>query len=37
VLRHELQAERGLEWVAVDEHSGMAEIAGVPKKSIKAW
>ena len=37
VLRHELYAERGLEWVAVDEHSGMAEIAGVTKKSIKAW
>ena len=37
VLRHELHAERGFEWNPVDEHSGMAEIAGVDKDSIKAW
>merc|ERR1712025_37097 len=36
-LRHELHAERGFEWQPVDEHSGMAEIAGVTKRSIKAW
>ena len=28
-LRHELHAERGFEWNPVDEHTGMAEIAGV--------
>jgi conjugative relaxase-like TrwC/TraI family protein len=37
VLRHELHAERGMEWVAVGERSGMAEIAGVTKKCIRAW
>ncbi|MBV8861706.1 MAG: relaxase domain-containing protein, partial [Mycobacterium sp.] len=37
VLRHELHAERGFEWTGVDEHSGMAEIAGVTKACIKAW
>jgi conjugative relaxase-like TrwC/TraI family protein len=37
VLRHELHAERGFEWVAVDERSGMAEIAGVTNKCIMAW
>ena len=37
VLRHELHAERGFEWDEVDEHSGMAEIAGVTKECIKAW
>jgi conjugative relaxase-like TrwC/TraI family protein len=37
VLRHELHAERGAEWNAVDERSGMAEIAGVTKRCIKAW
>ena len=31
VLRHELHAERGFEWTRVDEHSGMAEIAGVDR------
>jgi conjugative relaxase-like TrwC/TraI family protein len=36
-LRHELHAERGFEWQHVDEHSGMAEIAGVAVASIKAW
>jgi conjugative relaxase-like TrwC/TraI family protein len=37
VLRHELHSERGFEWSPVDEHSGMAEIAGVNKDCIKAW
>lgn len=37
VLRHELHAERGFEWRDVDERSGMADIAGVTKKCIKAW
>jgi len=37
VLRHELHAERGFEWVSVDEHSGMAEIAGVTKDCLKSW
>ena len=37
VLRHELHAERGFEWDAVGEHSGMAEIAGITKECIKAW
>jgi conjugative relaxase-like TrwC/TraI family protein len=37
VLRHELHAERGFEWVNVGEHSGMAEIAGITRKCIKAW
>jgi conjugative relaxase-like TrwC/TraI family protein len=37
VLRHELHTERGFEWAVVDEHSGMAEIAGVTKACIKAW
>ena len=37
VVRHELHAAIGAEWKAVDEHSGMAEIAGVTKQSIKEW
>jgi len=37
VVRHELHAALGAEWAAVDEHSGMAEIAGVTKQCIKAW
>lgn len=37
VLRHELHAERGFEWREVDERSGMADIAGVTKKCVKAW
>lgn len=37
VLRHELHTERGVEWVDVDEHSGMAEIAGVTRACITAW
>lgn len=37
VLRHELHVERGLEWSAIGEMSGMAEIAGVTPECIKAW
>jgi conjugative relaxase-like TrwC/TraI family protein len=37
VLRHELHAERGFEWVDVDERSGMAEIAGVTRECVTAW
>jgi conjugative relaxase-like TrwC/TraI family protein len=37
VLRHELHEAIGAEWVAVDEHTGMAEIAAVSKKCLKAW
>jgi conjugative relaxase-like TrwC/TraI family protein len=37
VVRHELHAAIGAEWRAVDEHSGMAEIAGVTKRCLKAW
>ena len=36
-LRHDLHAERGFEWNPVDPHTGMAEIAGVTKDTIKAW
>jgi conjugative relaxase-like TrwC/TraI family protein len=36
-LRHELHAERGFEWNPVDPHTGMADIAGVTKETIKAW
>jgi conjugative relaxase-like TrwC/TraI family protein len=36
-LRHHLHAERGFEWAPVDEHSGMAEIAGVTRDDITAW
>ena len=27
----------GFEWAAVDEHTGMAEIAGVTKSCLTAW
>ena len=37
VLRHELHAERGIEWLPVDERTGMAEIAGVTPRCVKAW
>ena len=37
VIRHEAYAGLGLEWNSVDEHSGMAEIAGVEENCIKAW
>jgi conjugative relaxase-like TrwC/TraI family protein len=36
-LRHELHAELGVEWSAVDPFTGMAEIAGVDKDCLKAW
>jgi conjugative relaxase-like TrwC/TraI family protein len=36
-LRHELHAELGVEWSAVDPFTGMAEIAGVTKACVKAW
>jgi conjugative relaxase-like TrwC/TraI family protein len=36
-LRHSLHAERGFEWNPVDPHTGMADIAGVAKETIKAW
>jgi conjugative relaxase-like TrwC/TraI family protein len=36
-LRHQLHSERGFEWQPVDEHSGMAEIAGVTREDITAW
>jgi TrwC relaxase len=37
VVRHELHAAIGAEWAVVDERSGMAEIAGVTKRCLKAW
>ena len=37
VVRHELHAAIGAEWAAVEGHSGMAEIAAVTEKCIKAW
>jgi len=37
VTRHEVHAQAGFEWNPVGEHSGMAEIAGVAKESLKAW
>ena len=37
VLHHELHAERGCEWVEVGQRTGMAEIAGVAKRCLKAW
>jgi len=36
-LRHELTAERGVEWAPVDPFTGMAEIAGVDPDCLKAW
>src|SRR5271166_4892256 len=36
-LRHELTAERGVEWQPVDPFTGMAEIAGIDKDCLKAW
>jgi conjugative relaxase-like TrwC/TraI family protein len=36
-LRHELTAERGVEWQPVDPFTGMAEIAGVDPDCVKAW
>jgi conjugative relaxase-like TrwC/TraI family protein len=37
VVRHELHEAIGAEWTAVDEHTGMAEIAAVSTKCLKAW
>ena len=37
VVRHELHAAIGAEWVPVDGHTGMAEIAAVTKRCVKAW
>ncbi len=37
VLRHELHAERGVEWNAVDPQTGMAEIAGITRECVTAW
>jgi conjugative relaxase-like TrwC/TraI family protein len=37
VLRQSLHAELGIEWNKIDEHTGMAEIAGVGRDCIKAW
>ena len=36
-LRHLLHTELGVEWQPVDSHTGMAEIAAVTKKTIRAW
>lgn len=36
-VRHELHTALGIEWLFVDAHSGMAEIAGVTRKSVRAW
>jgi conjugative relaxase-like TrwC/TraI family protein len=36
-VRHELHEAIGAEWAAVDGHTGMAEIAAVSKKCLKAW
>lgn len=36
-LRHELTAERGIEWQPVDPFTGMAEIAGIDKDCLTAW
>ena len=37
VLRRELHTERGFEFDPVDEHTGMAEVAGVDKDCRTAW
>jgi conjugative relaxase-like TrwC/TraI family protein len=36
-LRHELHAERGVEWQPVDPHTGMAEVAGITRECLTAW
>jgi conjugative relaxase-like TrwC/TraI family protein len=36
-LRHELHAELGVEWAAVDPLTGMAEIAAVSRECVRAW
>src|SRR5258707_4478631 len=37
VVRHELHAAIASEWTPVDERTGMAEIAAVSTKCLKAW
>jgi conjugative relaxase-like TrwC/TraI family protein len=37
ILRHELHAELGVEWAAVDPFTGMAEIAAVTQQCVRAW
>lgn len=36
-LRHHLLQSVGLEWGPIDPHTGMAEIAGVDRATIKSW
>ncbi|OBB65157.1 hypothetical protein A5758_18610 [Mycobacterium sp. 852014-50255_SCH5639931] len=36
-LRHHLLQSVGLEWGPIDPHTGMAEVAGVGRDTIKAW
>jgi conjugative relaxase-like TrwC/TraI family protein len=36
-LRHLLHAEGGFEWQPVDPRTGMADIAGVARETIRAW
>lgn len=36
-LRHHLLASVGLEWGPIDPHTGMAEVAGVGRDTIRAW
>ena len=36
-LRHELHAELGVEWSAVDPLTGMAEVAVVTRECVRAW
>ena len=37
VLRHELHQLIGVEWRAVDPHTGMAEVAGITRAALRAW
>jgi conjugative relaxase-like TrwC/TraI family protein len=36
-LRHQLVELAGLEWEHIDPHTGMADLAGVDRKTIDAW
>jgi len=36
-LRHELHRSIGVEWRGVDPRTGMAEVAGITRASIRAW
>ncbi|HUO40749.1 MAG TPA: MobF family relaxase [Mycobacterium sp.] len=36
-LRHHLLQSVGLEWGPIDPHTGMAEVAGVARDTIRAW